>query len=163
MATNLMTKVMRAEIASDLSEHTEAVQIVRAAGIAGVRKRLGSLLPRFLSSGGHENRSVLLDLLTLAVAREYPALSSVERRAVATGALYLYLVPRCVVCSGRGFELRPDTPTLSDVACKSCQGSGRNELRDAEKVKGPLAWAQNQIAGAEQKYSAAVGRKLGRD
>jgi len=164
MSVNLVTRVQRAEQSSDLSEHKHDIQLVRAAGVASVRKRLGSLLPRFLASGGHEGRIGLLDLLTAVVRRNYPAFTEVERRGVATGALYLYLVPRCAACKGRAFELLKDTPTLSDKPCAECKGTGRNELhvRD-EKIAQALTWAGNELARAEQEYSAAVGRKLGRD
>jgi hypothetical protein len=163
MSVNVLTRVLRAEGSSDLSEDGGDVQVLRAVGASGAHRRMGSLLPRFLASGGHENRIRLLELLGAHVKREYPALKDLECRAVATGALYLYLVPRCKPCSGRGYEVRPDTPRLSDVPCRTCKGSGRNELPDAGKIKGPLTWAQNELARSEQQFSGAVGRKLGRD
>jgi len=155
--------VQRAQQSSDLSEHTQDVQLVRAAGIASVRKRLGSMLPRFLASGGHEGRIWLIDLLCGVVRRQYPALTEAERRGVAIGALYLYLIPRCAACKGRGFDVLPDAPMLSDRPCPQCRGTGRNELGvQDQKIAQALTWAGNELARAEQEYSAAVGRKLGR-
>jgi hypothetical protein len=163
MSVNLITRVLRAEQSSNLAESGPDIDFVRAAGLAGVRRRLGSYLPRFLATGGSDYRDAIIQTLVRLIGGQHPSLTKLERLAVATGAAYLYLVPRCCACSGRGFELRPDTPTLSDVQCQACKGTGRNEL-DHEKKLGPaLHWAQNEIQTAEQAYSAAVGRKLGRD
>jgi len=154
--------VLRAEQSSDLSEDGADIDFVRAAGLAGVRKKLGSYLPRFLASGGHDCREAVIQMLVSALADVYPQLTKLERRAVATGAAYLYLVPRCPACHGRAFELQPDTPMLSDRPCKCCDGTGRNELECVEKLKPALAWCQNGLLSAEEQYSSAVGRKLGR-
>ena len=135
---------------------------MRAAGLAGVRKRLGSYLPRFLASGGHDYRESIIQVLAGAVGGHFQQFTKLERRAVATGAAYLYLVPRCPACHGRAFEVRADTPMLSDVMCKVCNGTGRNEVAAHEKMRPAISWAQNQMATAEEQYSVAVGRKLGR-
>jgi len=165
MSVNMLTRVVQAEGSSDLSEKGGDVDVLRAVGASGVHKRMGSLLARFLSSEGHENRITLQELLQEHIRRQFPALRAIERMAVANAALYTYLYPRCPTCHGRGYEVRPDTPMLSDVACKMCMGNGRLNLTSQtdEKLKGPVAWAQNEIARAEQQFSGAVGRKLGRD
>lgn len=164
MSGNLITRVLRAEQSSDLSEDAGDVDVVRAVGAAGLRRRLGSYLPRFLASDGRDYRQTIIDTVAGALRSEYPKLTETQRVAVATCATYLYLKPRCPACHGRGYELMPDAPKLSDVFCRVCNGSGRNATgEEFKEIRPALGWAQNLIEQSAERYSVAVGRKLGRD
>ncbi len=163
MSVNLITRVLRAEQSSDLSEDGGDVDFVRAAGLAGIRKRLGSMLPRFLATAGRDYRSDLIELLSTVAAFKFLLLKPVELKACAHGALYLYLNPKCPGCHGRAFEVMKDTPMLSDVQCKRCGGTGRRAIDEGERLRECLRWMEAELAQAEQGFSSAVGRKLGRN
>lgn len=63
----------------------------------------------------------------------------------------------CRPCEGRGYEVVPDTPMLSDVICVHCQGTGRAPLvGDAERALAEV------IARLEREIAGAIMRKLSR-
>jgi hypothetical protein len=157
--TELEQRVAGAEGSRDLSERigTGDVDILRAVGMAGAHNLLGTLLWRLRYTGDTRELRRTAELLMDRVQGRYGHLK-VEQAGQAVGrVLRHWLNDVCPVCTGRGYDLIPDTPTLSDTLCAACNGAGRTEL-DALKVE--ERWLQGEIAILESDAAQAIMRKL---
>lgn len=124
------------------------VDVIRACGLAGARDPLGLSIWRWRVGG--DQREVL------AVARGLVD-QGWDPTMVARVLTHLSN-DRCGHCAGRGYELLPDVPVLSDVLCPHCQGTGRVPLVGAQERE--LA---EVIAGHERSIAGAIMRRLARE
>lgn len=123
------------------------VDIVRACGAAGQRHPLGLSIWRWRYGGiQKEIFHVAQGLIDLGHDRQLVA------RVLAHMADDV-----CKPCGGRGYEVVPDTPMLSDVICPHCRGTGRVPLT-GEAEKGLV----EVIARLEREIAGAIMRKLSR-
>ena len=162
MARNIGTKIIQAEHASDLSEDTQAVQVLRAVGLAAARHDLGFHLTRALHSGRARDKLEAALKLSATIHRHYARLSERDIQEAAVYATVYWYDPSCALCHGRGYEVIPDTPTLSDRPCVACHGAGRRPFEPPEKIKKAAEAASKEIDRATEAYGIAAGVKLGR-
>jgi hypothetical protein len=131
------------------------VDVVRACGMVGMAMPLGMSLWRLKVSGDtREYPRVIEGLVELVSGRGVAASAAVR---LVNEVLAHHLDDMCKPCDGRGHDVVPGTPMLSDVACVFCDGQGRVQLKSEE----PRAhWLLEQIARMEREVAAAVMRKL---
>ena len=123
------------------------VDIIRACGMAGQANPLGLSIWRWRY--GSDQREMF------TVAR---GLVDLGHDAPLVGRVLAHLANDvCPPCNGRGYELLPGAPVLSDTLCVHCQGTGRRPLvGEAERA---LA---ETIARMEREIASAVMQKLAR-
>lgn len=151
-------RLAEAQWSRDLGEAEEGelgdVDIVRAMGAVAQVNDLGVILWRVRYGGAtRELRSLAEKLVSLMDRHQR------DSSVVAT-VLEHWLGGICRACHGRGYEVVPGTPMLSDVICPSCHGTGKTELIGAG-VDGE--WLLEQMAASERLMAAAVMRKLSTD
>jgi hypothetical protein len=144
-------RITRAQYTDDLGEvgpeEIGDVDIVRACGMAGQGNPLGLSIWRFRYGG--DMRELLPVARGLIELGHEPELVAKVLGHLANDV--------CKACEGRGYEVVPGTPMLSDVLCMRCQGTGRAPLQgEAERA---LA---DTIARLEREIAAAIMRKLAR-
>lgn len=129
-------------------EEVGDVDIIRACGAAGQKNPLGLAIWRWRVGG--DQREMF-----------HVAKGLIERghdQALVARVLGHLADDVCRPCSGRGYEVVPDTPMLSDVLCVHCQGTGRVALvGEGEKALAEV------IARHERELAGAVMRKLARE
>lgn len=110
------------------------IDYVLALGIAQSRtgESAGPLSRLYLSSSRaglwRAFESVLTVVKRLGLRRNW-RLTQDEAKTVAKQALLHHIAPGCACCSGRGYEVHPGSPSLSDRACKVCKGTGRRPVQ----------------------------------
>lgn len=128
-------------------EEVGDVDIIRACGMAGQKNPLGLSIWRWRYGGD---------------ARELPqvAIGLIEQGhepELVAKVLGHLADDVCRPCHGRGYEVVPGTPMLSDVLCLRCHGTGRAPLvGEAEQA------LMETIARMEREIAAAVMRRLAR-
>lgn len=144
-------RITKAQYTDDLGEvgveDVGDVDIVRACGMAGQGNPLGLSIWRWRYGGDMRE--------LMPVAR---GLVDLGHEPELVGKVLAHLANDvCLPCNGRGYEVVPDTPLLSDTLCLHCSGTGRAPLRgEAERA---LA---ETIARLEREIASAVMRKLAR-
>lgn len=138
-----------AQYTDDLSERPPEelgdVDIVRACGMAGQSNPLGLSLWRWRYGG--DNREVVV------VARGLVELGySIE---LVSRVLKHLAHDTCPHCRGRGYQLLPGVPVLSDVQCVHCDGTGKTPL--AGEAERDLMEA---IARMEREIASAIMKRL---
>lgn len=123
------------------------VDIIRASGLAGARDPLGLSIWRWRVGGDQRE---LLPVAKGLVAKGW------DPTLVARVLTHLSN-DRCGHCEGRGYQLLPDVPVLSDELCLHCHGSGRTPLTGEREKE--LA---DVIAGHERSIAGAIMRRLAR-
>ena len=162
MARNLITRIAHAEHSSDLSEHKDDVQVLRAAGLAAISEWLGQLLTRYLHSHRDRDKSACVSGLAAVMRKKYGQLDERQCAIVASWAIDYWAYPACRPCKGRGYDVIPETPTLSDHPCAVCHGSGKRAWDPPPKVSRAAQWATREIDVALDRYASKTSRKLGR-
>lgn len=144
-------RIGTAQFTDDLGERPvdelADVDIIRSCGMAGQANPLGLAIWRWRVGGDmREIFHVAKGLIELGHASEM------------VGKVLGHLANDvCLHCNGRGYEVMPGTPMLSDVLCVHCQGTGRRPLH------GELENAiRETIARYEREFAAAVMKKLSR-
>lgn len=152
LAQSQLSKRLQEAEANELGD----IDVVRAMGMAAqgdAMVDLGLSLWRVKYSGVHrELRGLAMQLMALMEQHQ----RDVEQVAP---VLAYWLDGVCKTCSGLGYDVIPGTPTLSDVACGSCEGTGQQRFegpRDAD-------WLLEVIAGAERRMASAVMQRLADD
>jgi hypothetical protein len=105
----------------------------------------------------------VIEVLAEMLIKHFPAsLKTSEAKSVAAGVLDYNRDSVCAACHGRGRELIPGSPTLSDRECQHCRGTGkkrfekqfhRDKLRYAD-------WAQQQIDAAAPRAGQAAMKAI---
>lgn len=142
-------RISMAQYTDDLSERPSNelgdVDIVRACGMAGAANPLGLSIWRWRYGGDQrEIFHVAKGLMGLGHSGEL------------VGRVLAHMANDvCVHCEGRGYELLPDAPVLSDELCVHCHGTGRRQLEgEAERD------LQEAIARMEREIAASIMKKL---
>ncbi len=105
------------------------VDVMGALGMAGIENRLSSAV--FRLKYANEARfypDALRDVQSLGrkLARSEGWTGSGQQiDELSKTALDFWLNDRCPECKGRGYEMTPGAPVLSDVACGACRGRGK--------------------------------------
>lgn len=142
-------RISMAQYTDDLgerpSEELGDVDIVRACGMAGQSNPLGLSIWRWRYSADHREITV--------VARGLMEMGYDESLVVRVLKHLAHDV--CLHCHGRGYEMMPGAPVLSDVQCVHCQGTGKTPLA-GEAERGLL----DVIARMEREIASAIMKKL---
>lgn len=126
-------------------EEVGDVDIIRSCGMAGQGNPLGLSIWRWRVGG--DTREIF------HVAR---GLADLGHPMELVGRVLAHLANDvCEPCNGRGYEVVPGTPMLSDVLCVHCQGTGRKQLPGEAEHR-----VLETIARHEREFAAAVMRKL---
>ena len=131
------------------------VDILRAWGSVGIHNPIGVSLWR-LKYGGQrrEYQAALEGIVGVMARRNYSDIGSIAR------VLNHWLDDICHACHGRGYDLVPGTPALSERACQCCHGQGRTKL---EKMNDQEVWLSFRIEQFERDVASAVMKKLDTD
>jgi hypothetical protein len=137
------------------------IDIIRACGMVGAKFPLGVSLWRLKYSGDSREFRSSLDGLVLLFERRWPgntdALDIVD---TVVAVLKHWLDDVCHACHGRGYEMVPGAPVLSEKQCGVCNGEGRVKLPRTDE---PAQWLLEQIARMEREVAGAIMRKLAAD
>lgn len=145
-------RISQAQYTDDLGEvgveEVGDVDIVRACGMAGQANPLGLSIWRWRYGGDQR------ELFHVA-----KGLIDAGHDSILVARVLGHLADDvCKPCEGRGYELMPGTPVLSDTLCVHCQGTGRRPLEgEAERE---LA---EKISRMEREIASAIMRRLARE
>lgn len=129
-------------------EEVGDVDIIRSCGMAGQGNPLGLSIWRWRVGG--DSREIF------HVARGL--VEEGHDQALVARVLAHLANDVCGHCEGRGYEMLPGAPVLSDKICVHCQGTGRRPLEgNAERDLG------EKIARLEREFAAAVMRRLAKE
>lgn len=153
-------RIASAQASGDLGEVAPEeigdIDFIRACGVVGVKHSLGVSLWRLKYGGdSREFRAVLDGLTRLMERRPWPA--GVDPADTVVRVVKHWLDDVCHACDGRGYELVPGAPVLSDTPCQVCGGEGRLKLPRTDE---PAMWLTDQIARMEREVAAAIMRRL---
>lgn len=123
----LATSVFASNLSYDPIRRVPLDHVI-AMGMASIKSPTTSNVLRLYL--GHPEAWAAAKLSVLAIVRRLDTkrgwhLSDRDLDRVATAALHQHINPTCSHCKGRGFEVIPETPTLSTKACRHCHGTGR--------------------------------------
>lgn len=79
-----------------------------------------------------------------------------EERVVSKQALMHHVSPACAPCHGRGYEVQPGTPVLSDRPCKACKGTGRRPIQ--KKLQPEIAQVVAVLENIDSITESAIAR-----
>lgn len=130
---SVLKMLARAETSSDLQHHEHFcdVNVLAAAGMAS------AVSPAYLSLYRLKYISDIKELATgKSVFINWMRRAMLNRRIDAkdasrlgTQALHYWLNGVCPACEGRGRNVVPGTPSLSDKPCQRCDGTGAEPMR----------------------------------
>lgn len=155
---SLNEKISSAQTSGNLkelpSDDIADVDIIRACGMVGVQMPLGLSLWRLKYSGAHrEFTSVVDGLLTLVMSRYH----RIDGLKTTHKVIKHWLDDVCNTCNGRGREVMPGTPMLSDKDCEHCGGHGRVKMPEPDDAS---LWLAEEIARMEREVAKAISMKL---
>ena len=134
------------------------IDIIRACGMVGAKFPLGVSLWRLQYSGDSREFRACLDGLVEMFGRRWPEHADGSDAVVEVVKHWLDDV--CHTCNGRGYEMVPGAPVLSEKPCHVCGGEGRLKLPRSDE---PALWLQEQIGRMEREVAGAIMRKLAAD
>ena len=130
------------------------IDVIRACGMVGVEMPLGLSLWRLkYSDAENEFVNVFNGLLTMVLSRYH----NCNGYQVTQTVIKHWLDNVCKACSGRGKEVVPGTPMLSDRDCEVCHGQGRIAMHNPDDAS---RWLLAEIQRMEQDVSSAIAAKL---
>lgn len=155
-------RIGSAQLSDDLGEvgleEIGDVDIIRACGMVSVRHPLGTRLWRLKYSGDHtELGAVVRELTQMLMRKGLPVDNPLQ---LVVRVVKHWLDDVCPSCLGRGYDVLPGTPMLSDVMCKTCEGEGRLKLPVNDEA---ARWVAETIARMEREVASAIMRKLNAD
>jgi len=131
-----LERLAEAQISSNLGDdylRLADVDYIRASGWAAQSNPEGLMLYRLKYANDHtEYKPALQRMYALAVGKAFRMrliISHQELTDLAENTLRHWVAPVCPACLGRGYEVIPGTPTLSETECKHCHGQGRLSLK----------------------------------
>ena len=131
------------------------VDIVRACGMVAGKQPLGMSLWRLKYGGDHrEMGPAVAGLVGMMVRRGW---HGDEIPALVVAVLRHWLDDVCPSCLGRGYDVMPGSPMLSDQPCDACKGEGRLPLPVRDE---PALWLVETIARLEREVAGAIMAKL---
>ena len=161
--TTLVERYMVATTTSNMrvTERTtlSATDILAAAGMAGHKHDLAVQLWAFGHSPTRQMVHRIAENLTWRL-KDYmfhKRLNGKARR-IAHQVLHWYIDNTCPSCHGLMFERIDGTPHLSNVACKTCHGTGHKALH-TENDQAAL-WLADEIKALSSSAEMAIGKKI---
>lgn len=117
----------------DADKHGDADVMIASGWSAS---RIGGALMRLHTKPTRDN----LALVHTQVAIEADRLNLNDPGAIASSVLAWWLNRVCSVCHGRKLEVIANTPSLSDIECPSCHGSGERKIPHGSVGKRLASW-----------------------
>ena len=163
---SVLDMLARAEVSSDLQHHARPcdVDILGAAGMAAHSNHAHMALFRLKYLNDHaeitEAKSLFIRWarITMINRKVNPAGAS----RMGARALTSWLADVCHVCNGRKHKVIDGTPTLSDKACGSCKGTGRNKIRERGELAEVVKDLHERADTAVRVIHGGVNDKMGR-
>lgn len=144
-------RIGTAQYTDDLSEvgleEVGDLDIIRACGMAGQSNPLGLSIWRWRYGGDMRE---LFHVAKGLIERGHDS-------ALVARVLGHLADDVCKPCQGRGYEVVPGTPMLSDILCMHCHGTGKAPLSGE-----PEKELAETIARLEREIASAIMRKLAR-
>ena len=147
-------RITHAQLSGNLSEAKTAdeladVDVIRALGMIAASNPLGSAIWRVKYAQVESLLPYVVKQLTRIALEKGQAKTVEEVHQSLNQILPHWLDDLCHQCFGRGYEVVPGTPMLSDKSCKACKGSGHVLV----VVEGDL---DLYLLGLLQKYETEV-------
>lgn len=159
--------LVSAECSSDLAHHDYqcAVDVLGAAGLASIRSPSGMILYRlkYLHEAGQIENSKAIFIRWAYRAMQNRKQDPKGASRIGVQALTAWLGDVCNVCNGLGHQVVAGTPTLSDKACGSCGGTGKNKVREHGQLAEVVKDLHDRADSAIQVLQSGVNFKLGRE
>ncbi len=136
--------------------------VIGAFGLAAKIEPLGVALQRFFAGDGSAAAQVILALESRLTDHFGGQISAAQARVVAAKVLAWNRTNTCDACGGSGYEVIPDTPSLSNKICKVCKGTGKKLFQKQfhhDKLKF-ADWAQVQIEIAQSRAGQAAKKAI---
>lgn len=151
-----MEQLIRARESSDLGESVDGhgdVDWLRASGAVAQRHPLALALWRLIEQGDKRALYECYDGMVKVCVNSMGNLTNPVH--VVANVLQWMMAPRCDVCHGRGKQLIPGTPTLSDHDCEACNGTGDKPLTGDHERE-----LYERVTAMRREAAAAIARKM---
>lgn len=156
-----------AETSSDLQHHDYqcAVDVLGAAGLASIRSPSGMILYRlkYLNEAGQIENGKAIFIRWAYRAMQNRKQDPKGASRIGVQALTAWLGDVCNVCNGLGHQVVAGTQTLSDKACGSCGGTGKNRIKASGEIAEVMLDVAERADAAILTLQGGVDFKLGRD
>jgi hypothetical protein len=125
--------------------------VIGAYGLASKKHPLAVALTRLLAGDNHASGQVveILSQMTRDRAGRTGVTLLVHTQAVdiARAVLAWYRNGTCTACGGHGYEVLPGTPSLSNVECGACKGTGKIlfDRQFPHQQRALATWLLNQV------------------
>lgn len=159
-----LERLAEAQISSNLADdpmRLSDVDYLRASGWAAQTCPEGLMLYRLKYANDHrEWKQTVQRMYALIVGKAYRTrltITAGQMRELADSTLRYWIAPICPVCLGRGANVVPGTPNLSDEPCGYCHGTGRVSVKKAVKEHVELAeWLLGKMDGKVGAFVSAA-------
>lgn len=158
----IVEKYSRSINSSDLKSDEHHFDTDNLAAVA-LSNELGGLLFRVKYGSDATSFKALLSSWTTIVQgkRQWP--KHLPAHKIAEKSLGHWLNDVCPACTGKGFQLMPGSPVLSDVQCTICEGSGKKPLMCEANWRDPLLDMIDVLDRMAMVAGAEAMRKLASD
>ena len=152
-------RMVRSQTSSNLAESANSefgdIDIVRATGMVGQSNPIGVSLWRLKYAGDvAEFPKVVTSLAGMLAKRN---VKYTDAMLLAFNAVKHYVDDVCKTCVGRGYDIIPGTPVLSDQICLNCRGAGKAPFVHTGDAS---EWLEVTISRMEREVAGAVMKKL---
>jgi len=146
--------------------HYEADSLAAVAMVDLSTDGLGGLLFRVKYGNDATSHNTLLmtwkdKVARKAELRQWPR--HITARKVAEISLSYWLNDMCEACEGRGYEMLPNSPVLSDVPCKCCKGEKTKPLIVEHRLRDYVLDMIEDLEEMAHSVAGAVMKRLARD
>ncbi len=152
-------RMVRSQTSSNLGEAVNGefgdIDIVRATGMVGQSNPIGVSLWRLKYAGDSAEFPKVVTALAEMLAKRNVKYK--DALLLALNAVKHYVDDVCKPCVGRGYDIIPGTPVLSDQICTHCRGAGRAPF---EHTGDESEWLEVTISRMEREVAGAVMKKL---
>ena len=145
---------------SDPRTTHSASDVLTAAGWTGQEHGEAMALWAVAFRGKTSAKLALVDLLSKSLTN-YMLANSIHGspKHIAMEVVAWVLHGRCEPCSGRGYEVHPDTPMLSDTLCPVCCGTGKVHFPQTDAH----LWLKQRVEKMTAIAASSVMAKLASD
>lgn len=155
----MLEKLAHAETSSDLRHYPTpcAVDVLTAAGLAGIHAPIHLALYRLKYLNDAEEMGACKQLFIRWAYRSMCNRGVASQGASRLGvqALTQWVADVCECCKGRGFQIIPGAPSLSDRPCGACKGSGKRPIRgvsaESEVIRDVISRAESAINSIQER------------
>ena len=152
-------RMVRSQTSSNLAESANGefgdIDIVRATGMVGQSNPIGVSLWRLKYAGDvAEFPKVVTSLAEMLAKRN---VKYTDAMLLAFNAVKHYVDDVCKLCVGRGYDVIPGAPVLSDQICLHCRGAGKAPFVHTGDAS---EWLEVTISRMEREVAGAVMKKL---